>query len=259
MNSKPIDYDMHIHTAYCGHAPEMTVEAICRQADEAQLRLIAITDHIFEPGDIKVIDQIRAEVAALRPTCRVLVGAEVDVDWTSPDGRLVTDALDGLDYVLAGFHYVPTMGHYSWSVDERQMEIEPFLALWEQSLLGIVSNPRINTLAHPGRMLAACTELEVYFEHGLAVFEKVAALSARNNVAWELNELTGHRLPPYWQQQWHRLYEVALAAGVKIVFGSDAHTPDSIGLQTFARRVLDKLPADSLARPEEVFSAAESD
>lgn len=250
-----IDYDLHIHTAYCGHAPEMSVAAICARADVLGLRLIAVTDHIYEPSGRSVIDKIRAEVATLRPRVRVLVGAEIDVDWNYTDGRLVTNDLDGLDYVIAGFHYVPTMGHYPWAIHERRMEIERFLELWERSLLGVVSNPRIHTLAHPGRMLAACTELDVYFEHGLAIFDKVARLSAQNNIAWELNELTGHRLPGLWQEQWYRLYDVALTHGVKIVFGSDAHTPDSIAMQTFAQIVLEKLPAHSLSRPEDVIKA----
>lgn len=253
---KRIDYDLHIHTAYCGHAPEMTIQAICTRADELNMRLITITDHIFEPADRAVIDKIRAEVAACKPRCRVLVGAEVDVDWNRIDGRLVTDDLDGLDYVIAGFHYVPTMGHYPWAIHQRRMEIERFLELWESSLLGVVSNPRINTLAHPGRMLAACTDLDEYFDHGLAVFDKAAQLSAQNNIAWELNELTGHRLPEYWQDQWHRLYEVALERGVKIVFGSDAHIPDDIALQIFARRVLDKLPKGALSQPEDILNYA---
>lgn len=253
-----IDYDLHIHTAYCGHAPQMTVEAICAAAEARDLRMIAITDHIYEPSNRAIIETIRDEVAALRPACRVLVGAEIDVDADYADGRLVSDAVDGLDYVIAGFHYVPTMGHYARSPDERRMDIEQFLAVWESSLLGIVSNPKITTLAHPGRMLACSTELDVYFEHGLAVFEKAAKLSAQNNIAWEVNELTGERISPYWQEQWYRIYEIALAAGVKIIFGSDAHTPDSVGRQDFAARILAKLPPDSLSTPEDILESVAS-
>ena len=248
-----IEYDLHIHTAYCGHAPDMSVETVCRRADELGLRLIAITDHIYEPDNRAVIEQIRKEVAALKPKCRVLVGAEVDVDSDYTDGRLVTNDLDGLDYVIAGFHYVPTMGHYPWSIKQRKMDIEPFLEVWESSLLGVVSNPRIHTMAHPGRMLAACTELDVYFEHGLAVLDKAAQLSAKNRIAWELNELTGTRLPAYWQQQWHRIYQVALDAGVKLVFGSDAHFPEHIGGCAFVENVLKQLPPGSLSTPEEIL------
>ena len=131
-----IDYDLHIHTAYCGHAKQMTVATICRQADALGLRLIAITDHIYEPANRGTIEQIRREVELAQPRCRVLVGAEIDVDYRCTDGRLVADDFDGLDYIIAGFHYVPTMGHYPWSIDERRMDIERFLEVWESSLLG---------------------------------------------------------------------------------------------------------------------------
>lgn len=248
-----IDYDLHIHTEYCGHAPEMTVQAVCRRADELHLSAIAITDHIYEPADISRIEQIRKEVEIWQPRCRVYIGAEVDVDADYADGRLVTEVLDGLDYVIAGFHYVPTQGHYPRSPDDRRLDEETFLQLWESSLLGIAGNPAIHTLAHPGRMLAACMDLDIYFEHGLQVMRKAAELSARNRIAWELNELTGSRLPPCWQSQWHRIYQIALDAGVKLVYGSDAHTPAAIGSCEFVSRLLQELPADCLSRPEEII------
>jgi hypothetical protein len=90
-------------------------------------------------------------------------------------------------------------------------------------------------------------------EDALCVFEKAAALSAKNAIAWELNELSGYRLAPYWLDQWHRIYEIALAAGVKLVYGSDAHTPDSIGLHDKVDILLAKLPDDCLAWPEEII------
>lgn len=249
-----INYDLHIHTEYCGHAPGMTVAAICRRAEELGLSAIAITDHIYEPKDIARIKQIRAEVRAYAPRCRVYIGAEVDVDADYTDGRLVTDALSGLDYVIGGFHYVPTVGHYPWSRDDRRLDEETFLEVWESTLLGVVSNPAIDTLAHPGRMLAACLDLDAHFEYGLSVLEKAARLSAKNAIAWELNELTGSRLSTYWQSQWHRVYEVALAAGVKLVYGSDAHSPAAIGMHAFVDRLLEKLPPNCLARPEEIVT-----
>lgn len=248
-----INYDLHIHTEYCGHAGGMTVKAIVRRAEELGLSCIAVTDHIFGPKGHAVIERIRADVKAVQPKLKVYVGAEIDVDADYTDGRLVTEDLDGLDYVIAGFHYVPTVGHYPWSREDRHLDEETFLEVWESSLLGIVSNPAIDTLAHPGRMLAACMDLDIYFEHGLSVFEKAAQLSVKNNIAWELNELTGHRLGAYWQEQWYRIYEVALDAGVKIIFGSDAHAPDAVGLCLFAESVLEKLPKDSLAQPEAII------
>lgn len=248
-----IDYDLHIHTEYCGHAAGMTVEAICRRSEELGLRAIAITDHIYGPDSAGVVDKIRDDIAATRPKLKVYVGAEIDVDPDFTDGRLVADIPPGLDYVIAGFHFVPTMGHYPWKIADRRLDEETFLRVWESSLLGVVGLKGIDTMAHPGRMLAACMDLDVHFEHGLSVLRKAAEISAANNIAWELNELTMHRLAARWQEQWHRVYQVALEAGVRLVFGSDAHTLDWIGAHAFTEKLLDKLPGGSLLQPEQII------
>ncbi len=248
-----LDYDLHIHTVYCGHAPSMTVAAILRRAEELNLSIIAITDHIFQPSDRSIIEKIRSEVAAISPQCRVHIGAEVDVDSNYTDGRLVTNDLDGLDSVIAGFHYIPTAGNLPRSPEDNPLSGEAFMEQWASSLLGIVSNPKIDTLAHPGRLLAASVDLGVYFEDALCVFEQAAAVSAQNRVAWELNELSGSRLHPYWRQQWWQIYEIALNAGVKLVYGSDAHTPAAIGTHSFVDSLLQKLPKGCLAKPEEII------
>lgn len=248
-----IDYDLHIHTDYCGHAPGMTVERICRRAEELGLKAIAITDHIYGPENATITEKIRADVEAASPKLKVYVGAEIDVDPDFTDGRLTAPIPAGLDYVIAGFHYVPTVGHYPWKREDRRLDEETFLRVWESSLLGVVSQPGVHTMAHPGRMLAACMDLDVHFEHGLAVMAKAAEISAKNNVAWELNELTMHRLAPRWQSQWYRIYEVALEAGVKLVFGSDAHTMDWIGGHAQVELILDRLPKNCLSKPQDII------
>lgn len=248
-----IDYDLHIHTAYCGHAPGMTVAAILQRAEAAQLSTIAITDHIFKQADHALIRQIRADVAAYDPSITVYVGAEVDIDAAFTDGRLVTEDLDGLEIVIAGYHYIPTVGNLPHGPQDNTLDAEVFMEVWAASLLGAVSNTRLHTLAHPGRLLAASVDLDVHFEDALCVFEKAAALSAKNNIAWELNELSGYRLGPYWLEQWHRIYEIGLTAGVKLVYGSDAHNTEAIGLHECVDTVLEKLPANCLIRPAEII------
>lgn len=245
-----LNYDLHIHTEYCGHAPGMTVEAILERAEAMGLSTLAITDHIFKQADHVVIQKIRDDVAAYGPSIKVYVGAEVDVDSADADGRLVTDDLDGLDIVIAGYHYIPTIGNLPHGPHDNSLDDEVFMEVWASSLLGIVSNPKIQTLAHPGRLLAASMDLDVHFEDALCVFEKAAVLSAKNKIAWELNELSGHRLSSYWLGQWHRVYQIALDAGVKLVYGSDAHTPDAVGTHCFVDTLLQKLPKDCLAKPE---------
>ena len=248
-----IHYDMHIHTDYCGHAVNMDVAAICARADALGLKTIAITDHIYSADGLPVVTAIRAELAGVRHRCRVIVGAEVDVDGDYGDGRLVTDQLGAIEYVVAGFHYVPTAGTYPMSPDDCTLPGERFLELWRTALLGIVSNPAVHTLAHPGRLAAAAVDLDAHFETILAILAEAAEVSAAHRVAWEINELTGNRLNGYYQKQWHRLYLPALRAGVKLVYGSDAHSPEAIGKTTFAQTILKGLPEGCLAEPDDVL------
>lgn len=247
-----MNYDMHIHTEYCGHANGTTVESICRRADELGLEVIAITDHVFMPGDLFVISQIRREVEECKPDCRVIVGAEVDVDGQYSDGRLVTDNLEGIDYVIAGFHYVPTVGNYPHCQEDCTLPGAGFMKVWRTSLLGIVSNPAVDTLAHPGRMVAAAVDLDVYFEDVLSVFAEAAQLSVQNNIAWEINELTGCRISEYYQNQWHRIYRIGLDAGVKLIYGSDAHDPSAMATADFTSLILKNLPDGCLSGPDEL-------
>ena len=248
-----MNYDMHIHTEYCGHAYGTTVESICRRADELGLEAIAITDHVFDSTDLPVISQIRREVEACKPNCRVIIGAEVDVDGQYSDGRLVTEDLDGIEYVIAGFHYVPTVGNYPHCREDCTLSQTGFLKVWRSSLLGIVSNPAIDTLGHPGRMVAASVDLDVHFEDVLAVFAEAAELSVQNDTAWEINELTGCRISEYYRNQWHRIYQVGLDAGVKLVYGSDAHDASCIAIADFTKLILSNLPDRCLCKPDDLL------
>jgi HisJ family histidinol phosphate phosphatase len=246
-------YDFHIHTEYCGHAPGMTVEAICRRAEELGLSTIAITDHIYDDESAEHIDKIRDDFSKVSCSVPVVIGAEVDVDSDFTDGRLASDLIDGLDYIIAGFHYVPTKGNYPWKPEHNALDEATFMRLWESTLLGIVSNPRIHTLAHPGRLFAAAMGPMGDWQAAMEVFKKAAKLSARNRIAWELNELTGKRLLPEFVGKWHEIYAIALEAKVKLIFGSDSHDPESIGQGPFCESLLAKLPVGSLSTPQDIF------
>lgn len=249
-----IDYDLHIHTAYCGHAPpEMNVQAILQRSDDMGLKTIAITDHVFCEDDLAKIDTIRNEASEIESNCEVIIGAEVDVDATYWDGRLVTDKLDHLDYVIASLHYLPGVGIYPHSPADNPLGPELLFDRWKSSLMGLLTNPKVDTLAHPGRMIAASIDLDVWWPNILAVCAEAAKLSAKNNIAWEMNELTGYRLAEYWQQQWYKISKIALDAGVKLVYGSDAHVPSAIGLQDFTDYILEMLPPNAIAPVDQII------
>ena len=247
-----LNYDLHIHTDYCGHAQGMTVGSIIARADEIGLETIAITDHVFGDDDLAIIKKIREDFYYANSNCRVLIGAEVDVDYRSDDGKLVIDSFETLDYIIASFHFIPTSGVFPKCKEDCPLTGEEFLKVWRQSLLGVVSNPAVDTLAHPGRLAALSVDMDIYFDDMLAIFAEAAELSAKNNIAWEVNELNGLRLNEYWRSQWHRIYLVALVTGVKLVYGSDAHCPAAIGHCEFVESILAKLPEGSLAQPEQI-------
>lgn len=247
-----INYDTHIHTAYCGHANGMTTEAIIKQAQHKKLKTIIITDHVIISDDLRKIEKIREEVAAVETDCNVIIGAEVDVDGTRTDGKLVTDNLDNINYVIGSIHYVPGTGNYPHSPEDCSLEPEELLQRWQSTLLGVVSNPKVTTLAHPGRMVASILDFDPFFEDILTIFSQAAKISAENNTFWEINELNGDKLSDEYKRNWYKIYEVALDEGVGLVFGSDAHRIEDIGKNVFSQKILRKLPANCLLNPKDM-------
>ena len=233
-----INYDLHIHTEYCGHAPGMSVEAIIKAAEEKQLETIAITSHIFNEDDLRLITKINEQIAGIKTDVNVIVGAEVDADGARCDGKLITDNLDGIPYVLGSIHYIPGTVIYPSSPLDNPLNPDEFFLLWESTLIGLVSNPRIDTLAHPGRLAGQSCDLDMFFDDMLAVFEQAAQLSVMNNICWGVNELNERKIPTEYHQRWNEIYQIAIGAGVKLVYGSDAHRPEEIGKQSFTNKTL---------------------
>ena len=185
----------------------------------------------------------------MKHNCRVIVGAEVDVDGLYTDGRFVTEDLDDIDYLIAGMHYIPGPGNYPHAPADCTLQPEVFLERWRRALLRVVSDHRIKTLAHPGRLIACSIDLKPFFDRMLDIFSEAVKISAENRIIWELNELNGQKVPAEYHSQWHRIYEIALEAGVKLIYGSDAHSPDEIGKQTFTQSFIARLGENCLSEP----------
>jgi len=247
-----IDYDLHIHTIYCGHAETMTIEAILRRADELGLDTVCIADHIYSPNEASVPERIREEVAGYKANCRVLVGAEIDVAGGYSDGRLACPAPDGLDYCIAGIHYIPGPGNFPRSAADNSLKPNELLERWRSTMLGVFGNDKVDALAHPGRMITAAIGLDLYFEAMLDVLRDVAPVAARNNILWEINEHDKDKLPAGYHDKWYKVYQIALEAGVKLIYGSDSHFPHEIGVSEFTRKILGKLPDGCLETPQTI-------
>lgn len=249
-----IKYDLHTHTQYSGHSFDgSTVEMMLRRADELGLECLAITEHISRPSDSTLIEQIRADVSQVKTNCRIVVGAEIDIDAKFSDGRLVSEVPAGLPYVLAGFHFVPEVGTYVHEPADCPLPEEELFVRWRSTLLGAVTNKGINTLAHPARMIAMSVDWHTWFERTMVVFVEAARISAANNIAWEINEGDGvYKLPHYFDLL-VELYKAAVIEGVKLVYGSDAHSLASLGHREYAMRVLEQVGTESFIGPEDII------
>jgi len=245
-----INHDLHMHTEYCGHAEGTTVEALISRADSVSLETIAITDHVYSPEDLDTVTKIRNEAQQSEHSCRVIIGAEIDVDGSAYDGRLVTNNFDGIEYVIAGLHYVPGVGSYAWRPEQCPLTDSQLFERWRSTILGLVANPGIHTLAHPVRMIATSLDFTIWFDRLLPVFEQAARISAENKILWEINELSLVRLGTDLHAPIIEVFRTARDVGVKFVCGTDSHFPENVGKFRYAYKVLNEIGIGSLGTKE---------
>jgi DNA polymerase (family X) len=226
--------DLHCHTTWSdGRA---SVEEMGRAARERGYDYLAICDHTPAVGAVRGLsaddvrrqaDEIAAANEALAPF-RVLRGIECDI---LPDGRLdlPDDVLAELDWVQASVH-----GGQRMPRAEMTKRVEEALR-----------NPSVRCLSHPkGRMINRRPENALDLER---IFE----LALETGVALEVNGL-----PNRLDLSGEHVRE-AIAAGVRIVCSTDAHSVQGLGNMTLsvvtARRgwatsanVLNTQPLESL-------------
>ena len=237
-----LPYDLHIHTHLNGHSPlDMTVPTILARADALGLQTIALTEHIMQPDNIAWIHDITQQLTQTSSACRVIIGAEIDADPALGTGQLVYQPDAALNLVLASLHRFPgtdLLPHVGQRPDLPRTDI---LQIWRRCFLGLAANPAVDIIAHPGAMIANLLPQEDFAPDVLEIFAQAARLSAQHGIAWELNRLLGNKLTPTQRFHYHRIPQLALDAGVSLVFGSDAHEPDEIAATTFVEDVVTEL------------------
>jgi DNA polymerase (family X) len=203
--------DLHCHTTWSdGRA---SVEEMGRAAQELGYDYVAICDHTPAVGAVQGLtaDDVRrqaAEIAAanevLKPF-RILRGIECDI---LPDGRLdlPDDVLAELDWVQASVH-----GGQRMPRPEMTKRVEEALR-----------NPYVSCLSHPtGRIITRRPENAVDLD-------RVYEVALERGVALEVNGLA-----PRLDLSGEHVRD-AIAAGVKIVCSTDAHSPRGLGGMTLA-------------------------
>ncbi|HPP30776.1 MAG TPA: PHP domain-containing protein [bacterium] len=232
MKNTLIDY--HIHTVYSGHStPDMTVRSIVERAELLGLESIVILEHAFYSSMGRVcLEQIKKEVNYIESGVNILVGMEIDPDYTRK-GKLIFDDFNRneLDIVLVGTHTIPGIGK-GWHIELEltQKEKERVYHTWFEMMEAVLEDLPVDIIAHPGRLISRNGIIEKFRGKVLKDFEHLFSIAKKKDVAFELNESllkmfqNENLLQPYTE-----IVRLALSIGLKISLGSDAHSLDRIG------------------------------
>ena len=202
--------DLHTHTTWSDGRD--TLEDMVAAARALGLRYLAISDHSKSLAMARGLDEdrVRAQWAAIDEINRrlddiaVLKACEVDV---LADGRLDFD-----DDLLAGFDWVTASLHSGFAQSSKRLT---------QRVLGAIEHPLVDAIGHPtGRMLGRREGYDLDLD---AVFARAAATGTFLEINAQPRRLdlrTDHA-------------RRALAAGVRLVIGTDAHSTAELGNRRF--------------------------
>jgi len=234
--SKPADY--HMHTPLCRHAVGEPVD-YAAQALAVGLDEIGFSDHSpmarddFDDWRMR-IDQLDEYVEKVRKAQRdypqLTIRLSLEVDYLPGHEDWIRDltARHPWDYLIGSVHYVSD----SWDVDNpyklsQWKNRDPF-EVWtvyferltmaaESGLFEIIGHPDLpKKFGH--RPQQDCTPL----------FKRFLAAARKTGTAFELNT-AGLRKDCREIYPSRNFLEIAVAEGVPITFGADAHKPEEVG------------------------------
>lgn len=253
MTQLPADY--HIHTVYSGHcAPDMTVRSIIERAGAVGMKSIVVLEHAFYSAMGRAcLEQIKKEVPEVETAVNVLVGMEIDPDY-SRKGRLVFEDFDRneLDIILVGTHAIPGTGK-GWhaELELTWKERDRIYHTWFETMESIIEDSPVDVIAHPGRLISRNGIVKDFGGSVLKDFERLFAAAKKKNVAFELNESLLKLLDSENRlQSYAEVVRLALSTGLKISPGSDAHSLERIGENFYISQTIRQLHLT----PDSVFA-----
>ncbi|MBM3167324.1 MAG: DNA polymerase/3'-5' exonuclease PolX [Chloroflexi bacterium] len=202
--------DLHVHSDWSDG--NETIENMAQAAKSLGYQYIAITDHSGGRGIAHGLkeDRLRQQIEEIKRLnqkldgIRILAGAEVDI---RADGSLdmSPELLSKLDIVVAAIHS---------GMNESEEKIT-------RRVIGAIENPDVDIIAHPTcRLLGEREPVAIDME---AVFKA----AARHNKALEINA------SPYRLDLKDTHIRRAIELGVKLIFGTDAHSIAQLGFMRF--------------------------
>ncbi|MBF0588062.1 MAG: PHP domain-containing protein [Magnetococcales bacterium] len=211
-------WEHHLHSTFTDGTD--TAEALVLLALELGLERVVFTEHtepdlVMGPGWFPKYVQ---EIARLRDLyvgrLDVVTGLEVPaLDFA---GQFLLDEadLESVAFLLGAVHRYPGV---TWE-EMPDLEPERGIDLEFRATMGLLDNPKIDCIAHPGGM---CQHHITPFP--MALFEEIVQKAVANHIAVELN-------PGYQKPTLDPYLEICRRHGAMISPGSNAHKPRDLGL-----------------------------
>ena len=233
-----LNQDLHMHTtlsACCKDKVNQTPSKILALAEEMGVETIGFTDHVwsnpdlapsawYRPQDEGQIARLRAELAKLTTSVRVLVGCEADM--TAPGKFGITrEIAEGLDFVLLSCSHFHMKDSVAQPKDDTPRAMAEHLL---QFFLSGVTSGLASAIAHPFLPIGHFNQLDSAIGAITdAEFQDAFGAAAEQGVAIEI---TTHFLPSGPGKNFSietpiRLLSIAKQAGCKFTLGTDAHSP----------------------------------
>lgn len=238
----PVKFDFHTHHERCGHAVG-TIEHYVEAAIEKGLNFIGIADH--SPYFYSEEDQLHPTIAMAKSELsnyvnevlrlkekysgkiHVLLGMESDFYPQYIDIYRRQLDLYPFDYIIGSVHYVDDVsifkkGRWEGLTKEQQVQTkERYYELIEQS----ARSGMFQILGHIDAMKGfypAFSSIET------KAVEQTLKIIAKHDITIEINTSGKTKDCGGWYPA-DEILERALFHGVKVTFGSDAHTPERVG------------------------------
>jgi histidinol-phosphatase (PHP family) len=237
--------DGHVHTRLCHHASG-EMEEYVRAAISKGLEELIFLEHlecgIEYPEDTWLSEEdfvvYQREGQRLRQVYgdRIFIGIGVEVGYNPKQVPAILDFLKQYtwDRVGLSFHYYEIKGHHYNVVSRRKFNLEPLgkhgvervISDYFATLLEAVSILPATVLCHLDAVLRHHPEVQFSGAHQRQIREIFQAMREKG-MALEVNTSGfSHRGEQYPAQP---ILEEAIALGVPLVAGSDAHRPTEVG------------------------------
>ena len=239
-------YDTHVHSYLSGHSDErMKPELIRDAALRKRLEAVVLLEHvpqIFPKEQANVwyerknnrshIDELLVQIDKVKSgKPRLIKGAEVDADPIMLDGTVMLDDLSGLEFPAFATHVVPGGKVFWYDVMPLPPVVaEEVLTKFVDCVKSALASGKFRVWVHPGALIARAGLLEDFSPRNIEVLEEIFAVMADNDVAFELNELLAKKISGPYLDTYVNLVEAARSWGLRFVVGSDAHSPETIGV-----------------------------